>query len=187
MVTLNETPSNLAHLNPAAFRFNIRILPGVVFFGQTANLPGVSLTPTIQTSPFANINVVGGTLEYEDLSVTFIVDENLSNWLEIFYWMEAITGPKSFEQYKTRKESNESLRIDTGDLFSSAELITLTNSKNPNMQVIFDDIFPINLSGIEFDTTHAENITVTSTVVFKYTTYKVDAVGTAATAISSST
>ena len=101
--------------------------------------------------------------------------------------MEAITGPKSFDQYKTRKESNESLRIDTGDLFSSAELITLTNSKNPNMQVIFDDIFPINLSGIEFDTTHAENITVTSTVVFKYTTYKVDAVGTAATAISSST
>ena len=183
MVTLANAPSNSAHLNPSAYKFNIRLIPNTTFFVQTANLPALSYSPSQVPGPFATINLVGGTLEYEDLMVTFIVDEDLTNWLEIFNWMIAITAPKNFEQYKNRKESNENLRIDHGDLITSAELITLTNNKNPNMQIIFDDVFPISLSEIQFDVTHTENTTITATVVFKYTTYRVETVNAVAAAV----
>jgi len=187
MVTLTNTPSNIGHLNPSAYKFNIRLIPNTTFFVQAVNLPALSYTPGLMATPFANINLVGGTMEYEDLTVTFIVDEDLANWLEIFNWMSAITAPKNFGQYKNRKESNDNLRIDQGDLITSAELIVLTNTKNPNIQVMFDDVFPINLSEIQFDITHTENTTVTATAVFKYTTYRVETVNTVAAAASATT
>ena len=180
---VKRQPSNINHLTPIAYRFNIRKIPNVVYFCQSVNIPGISFPETIQRTPFTNINVPGDTLVYEDLTIRFLVDEDLEAYTEIFNWMAALTAPKAFSQYKTERDTNKTLRRSTGNLFSSAELIILNNNMNPNKEIIFDDVFPTSLSSIEFDSGSTLD-TLSATVTFKYTTYSINNVNAARTAVS---
>ena len=53
------------------------------------NLPGITLSEAIQNTPFKDISMPGNKLEYEDLSVTFIVDEYLENYTSMHEWLTA--------------------------------------------------------------------------------------------------
>ena len=180
---VKRQPSNINHLTPIAYRFNIRKIPNVVYFCQSVNIPGISFSSTVQTTPFSPINIQGDTLFYEDLTIRFLVDEDLEAYTEIFNWITALTAPKAFSQYKTERDTNKVLRRSTGNLFSSAELIILNNNMNPNKEVIFDDVFPVSLSSIEFDSGSTLD-TLSATVTFKYTTYSINSANAARTAVS---
>ena len=54
---------------------------------------------------------------------------------------------------------------------------------NPNKEVIFDDVFPVSLSSIEFDSGSTLD-TLSATVTFKYTTYSINSANAARTAVS---
>ena len=183
MVDAKRQPTNINHLTPIAYRFNIRKIPSVIYFCQAVNIPGISFPEIIQRTPFTNINIPGDTLVYEDLTIRFLVDEDLQAYKEIFDWMSALTAPKAFTQYKTERDTNKVLRRSTGNLFSSAELIILNNNMNPNKEIIFDDVFPTSLSSIEFDSGSTLD-TLSATVTFKYTTYSINSVNAARTAAS---
>ena len=180
---VKRQPSNINHLTPIAYRFNIRKIPNVVYFCQSVNIPGISFSSTVQTTPFSPINIQGDTLFYEDLTIRFLVDEDLEAYTEIFNWITALTAPKAFSQYKTERDTNKVLRRSTGNLFSSAELIILNNNMNPNKEVIFDDVFPVSLSSIEFDSGTTLD-TLSATVTFKYTTYSINSANAARSAVS---
>ena len=180
---VKRQPSNINHLTPIAYRFNIRKIPNVVYFCQSVNIPGISFSSTVQTTPFSPINIQGDTLFYEDLTIRFLVDEDLEAYTEIFNWITALTAPKAFSQYKTERDTNKVLRRSTGNLFSSAELIILNNNMNPNKEVIFDDVFPVSLSSIEFDSGSTLD-TLSATVTFKYTTYSINSANAARSAVS---
>lgn len=180
---VKRQPSNINHLTPIAYRFNIRKIPNVVYFCQSVNIPGISFSSTVQTTPFSPINIQGDTLFYEDLTIRFLVDEDLEAYTEIFNWITALTAPKAFSQYKTERDTNKVLRRSSGNLFSSAELIILNNNMNPNKEVIFDDVFPVSLSSIEFDSGSTLD-TLSATVTFKYTTYSINSANAARSAVS---
>ena len=180
---VKRQPSNINHLTPIAYRFNIRKIPNVVYFCQSVNIPGISFSSPVQTTPFSPINIPGDTLFYEDLTIRFLVDEDLEAYTEIFNWITALTAPKAFSQYKTERDTNKVLRRSTGNLFSSAELIILNNNMNPNKEVIFDDVFPVSLSSIEFDSGSTLD-TLSATVTFKYTTYSINSANAARSAVS---
>ena len=180
---VKRQPSNINHLTPIAYRLNIRKIPNVVYFCQSVNIPGISFSSTVQTTPFSPINIQGDTLFYEDLTIRFLVDEDLEAYTEIFNWITALTAPKAFSQYKTERDTNKVLRRSTGNLFSSAELIILNNNMNPNKEVIFDDVFPVSLSSIEFDSGSTLD-TLSATVTFKYTTYSINSANAARSAVS---
>ena len=180
---VKRQPSNINHLTPIAYRFNIRKIPNVVYFCQSVNIPGISFSSTVQTTPFSPINIQGDTLFYEDLTIRFLVDEDLEAYTEIFNWITALTAPKAFSQYKTERDTNKVLRRSTCNLFSSAELIILNNNMNPNKEVIFDDVFPVSLSSIEFDSGSTLD-TLSATVTFKYTTYSINSANAARSAVS---
>ena len=180
---VKRQPSNINHLTPIAYRFNIRTIPNVVYFCQPVNIPGISFSSTVQTTPFSPINIQGDTLFYEDLTIRFLVDEDLEAYTEIFNWITALTAPKAFSQYKTERDTNKVLRRSTGNLFSSAELMILNNNMNPNKEIIFDDVFPTSLSSIEFDSGSTLD-TLSATVTFKYTTYSINSANAARSAVS---
>ena len=180
---VKRQPSNINNLTPIAYRFNIRKIPKVGYFCQSVNIPGISFSSTVQTTPFSPINIQGDTLFYEDLTIRFLVDEDLEAYTEIFNCITALTAPKAFSQYKTERDTNKVLRRSTGNLFSSAELIILNNNMNPNKEVIFDDVFPVSLSSIEFDSGSTLD-TLSATVTFKYTTYSINSANAARSAVS---
>ena len=77
----NRQPTKLDYADPTKFKFNIIKLPKVEYFCTAVNLPGVSLADNYtQPTPFRDIPLPGEKLSYENLAMTFLVDENLENY-----------------------------------------------------------------------------------------------------------
>ena len=76
---LNRQPTVLDYSSPTQFRFMIHQLPKVEFFTTTANIPAISLGELVIPTPYKSIPILGDNLTFDNLSVSFIVDEELQN------------------------------------------------------------------------------------------------------------
>ena len=76
---LGRQPDKLDYLSPTQFRFGINQLPKVEFFTVAANIPGINMGEAIFPTPFKDIPIMGDKLTYENLEITFIIDEFLEN------------------------------------------------------------------------------------------------------------
>jgi|TARA_B100001013_G_scaffold64145_1_gene33512 hypothetical protein len=149
MTALSEQPKNINPLADVQFKFDVAALPNTTFFIQTVNLPGVTLEAAVMATPqLQNLSRHTGIITYETLELTFMVDEYLKNWQEIYEW---IVGDEN--------------------KYTSAVLTILSSSMNPTMEIHFKDIFPTSLSGIAFDSTTTDPVYQTGTVSFNYTEY----------------
>lgn len=157
-------PENFNYFSPVSFRFNILKLPNVNFFCQSANLPGLTLGEAIQVNPLRDIPTPGDKVQFEELQLRFIVDEELENWLEMYNWLKGLGFPDTFDQSLTKSD----LR------FSDATLMILTSNKNGQHRVSFKDAFPLTLSGVQMDSSVGDIDYVTADATFAYTTYTVE-------------
>jgi len=148
----NTQPSNLNQLSVVGFEVNIARLPNVEFFCQRVNIPGVILGETAESNPFMNTPLEGDTLTFESLTISYILDEDIQNYIEIYNWLTAIGFPKSYDQFASLKRT-ENFPQNTDSLYSDINIMLLTNKNNPNYQVTFHDIFPTSLSSLNFDAT----------------------------------
>ena len=152
-------------LSAKNFDFTINRLPNVEFFVQGANIPGLSISPTVQSTPFSPIHRPGSKLTFDEFSVTIRLDENLSSYREIFDWMVGMTSPTNFNEYTN---------LIAGDgVFSDASLIILNSKGNPTIDFRFKDLFPIGLSSIQLNTTDTSTQFATTNITFKYTTFEI--------------
>lgn len=147
------------YLNPNDFIFVIDRIPNTSLFVQSINVPGISMNNFNLPTPFKSINLEGSTLEYEQLLITMAVSENLENYMEIFDWMEGLTKPNNFNEFKKLKESPDSI-------FSDARLVIFNSKKNPTIEINFIDVFPISLGQIQLSTTNDSVIVPTVDVSF---------------------
>ncbi len=163
MTAISNQPSNISFLSPLGFKFIIKKAPHVNFFVQSVNLPNVSLGEADIETPFSKIPFPGTKLTFGNLSVTFKVDEDMKNYLEMFNWMKELGFPDNFAQY----QSIANRSIYTGDgVFSDITLLVTTSAMNPNIEVTFFDCFPIDLSELSFDSTSADVDYLTATITF---------------------
>jgi len=156
------------YLNPVEFRFSIHRLPATKFFVQSATLPGVSTGSTEQFTPFKTIYRPGDKITFDDLTLTVAVDENLQSYLETWNWMIGLTKPENFSQYANLIEGD--------GVYSDATLTLLTSGKNPNIQVMFKDMFPTSLGQIQLNTTNSTIEVPTTDITFKYSSYSIEVV-----------
>ena len=94
-------PTKLDYASPTQFKFGIHQLPLVEYFVTAVDLPDVSLGTTVQNTPFKDIPIPGEKLTYAPLTVTFLVDEYLENYVSLHNWMTGIGFPTKREQFKT--------------------------------------------------------------------------------------
>ena len=100
VTTIDRQPTKLDYASPTQFRFGINQLPKVEFFTVAANVPSISMGSAIFPTPFKDIPVMGDKLTYDNLSISFIVDEYLENYISLHEWMTAIGFPKNRTQFK---------------------------------------------------------------------------------------
>ena len=151
MSALTEQPKNINPLADVQFKFDVGALPNTSFFIQSVNLPGISLEGAVlATQQLQNFSRHTGVITYETLNVTFMIDEYLKNWQEVFEWM---TGQEN--------------------KYTSAVLTILSSAMNATMEFHFKDIFPTSLSEVSFDSTTTDPVYQVATVSFNYTEYKV--------------
>ena len=96
---VDRQPDKLDYASPTQFRFGINQLPKVEFFTTACNLPGINLGQYEYGTPFKNIPIAGDKLTYEQLNITFIVDEFLENYRTLHEWMVGIGFPKNRKQF----------------------------------------------------------------------------------------
>tara|TARA_B100000470_G_scaffold127536_1_gene98682 strand:- start:151 stop:651 length:501 start_codon:yes stop_codon:yes gene_type:complete len=157
-MALNNQPTNLNYLNPVAFETNILRIPNVSYFCQRITVPGLSMSNVFQPNPYAPIPIEGDQIAFEDLTISFVVDEDLTNYLEIYNWMVSIGYPESHAQYNQ----------DTPEK-SDCNIIILTNKSNPSFSITFKDIFPTILGSLPFDTNATSIDPIVCDATFKYT------------------
>tara|TARA_B100000508_G_scaffold62578_1_gene49084 strand:+ start:167 stop:748 length:582 start_codon:yes stop_codon:yes gene_type:complete len=174
-------PDNLSYLAPTQFELLVKKLPNTKYFATGVNIPSVSVAETVQTTRLgANVKVPGDKITFGELSINFIVDENLENWTELYTWMEQTTGSTDPDKFRTLIGSsrNEGQSYDgSGDyesMYSDMTIVITTAANNPNRYVRIQDAFPTSLGEITMDTTVAGGITyVTCNASFQFTAFEI--------------
>ncbi len=163
--------SNRNFLSPVGFQFTLSKYPKVSFFCNSAKIPQITLQTETQSTYLKRIDVPGDQLEYEDLKLRFLVDEDLVNYTTIHNWLTALGFPETPKQFDDKlMESGVSNPL---NFFSDATLIILNSNYNPKVQVRFKDLFPVSLTSLDFTATDTDINYFTAEVSFKYTIYNI--------------
>ena len=186
--SLQRQPTELDYADPTKFAFKIMKLPTVEFFITQANIPGVNLGESIFPTPLKQIPVQGDDLTFENLEISFLVDEKLTNYRELHQWLVGIGFPKARSQFASFKSENtdafptntqvkgETTRpgIATGTqaMYGDATLTVLTSKNNPIMEVRFSDLYPVSLSPLQFDQQLTDTTYLTASCTFTYKLYE---------------
>jgi hypothetical protein len=167
---------NRNFLSPTGFKFILKRAPRVAFFCNQANIPDMSLGYTVQPNYLRDIPVPGDKIEFGDLSLKFMVDEDLGNYMEIFNWIRGLGYPESMDEFNDLASGGiiNARYAQTGDdIYSDGTLQVLNSSMISNFQVFFKDLFPYSLSTLPFDATQTDIQYFTADVSFKYTIFNI--------------
>jgi hypothetical protein len=151
------------------FQFFIGRCPRLSFFSQRVNVPSLSFGTSIQSNPTGISSRRPGTsYVYDDLQVGFVVDENLTSWLEVHNWMIdlGINYRGDTEKFVPNKP-RESQKV------SSASLLILNSNYKPIINYTFKNVYPTILSGIDFDSSQTDTDPIIAAATFAYTHYEV--------------
>ena len=185
---IQRQPTELDYADPTKFKFSITKLPKVEFFTTQASVPGVTLGEAVFPTPFKEIPTRGDQLTFDNLEITFIVDEKLENYKELHQWLVGIGFPKARTQFSSfRKEESEvfptadsvkgettrpGVPTGTQAMYGDATLTIMTSKNNPIMEVRFSDLYPVSLGALQFDQQATDITYLTATATFSYKLYE---------------
>jgi len=170
MSALDKNPVTTNNLLPNRFIFMLKRSPNVNFWVQEVELPGFSINPTKQPNPFVDLPISGDHIDYDTLGITMLVDEQLSNYLEIYNWMKGLGFPDNFDEYAVLQDSVPIL--DKG-VKSEIIVFLLNGQQQPRFQFVFHDAFPFALGGWCLSATDETLGRVVCHAAFKYSTFDV--------------
>lgn len=178
-----SNPTELDFLRPNGFRFQIANIPNVSFFCQAANIPQMSIgSPEMQT-PLATIPFPGDKLQFGELLIRFLIQEDMANYIELYNWLTGLGFPESHEQFtkfiKSQEYRSPNARKDAKEAIaqvSDATLFVLDSNNNPNVKINFIDAFPTSLEGLDFDISQGAGDYFVGIAGFRYRTFKIEPV-----------
>ena len=140
---LSDQPDNVNFLSPLGFNFSIKKLPNTNYFVQSINVPSVQMGEALMPTPFVNLPNPGDRITYAEFQVSFKVDEDLRNYIELYDWMVQLGFPEDFAQAKNIYDKQRSVDWVADGPYSDATITILNSAMNPNLEVVFEDAFPI--------------------------------------------
>ena len=166
MTVLNRNPVNTNPLQATKFLLTFNRIPATQYFCQEVNLPGVTLGTVDRVTPFLDMYSPGTKLKYDDLDVTFIVDEELQAWKDMYNWFTGIADPDGWAGRDHPRELQKNKHL------SDCTLTVLSALNNPVLRIEFTNCFPLSMDGIQFDTKRDANDIITCRATFRYQSYK---------------
>ena len=166
---------NRNFLSPVGFKFALKRSHKAAFFCNQANIPDLTLGIAEQPTYLKDIPTPGDKIEFGDLNLRFLVDEDLVNFMEIQNWMRGLGFPESLAEFQELREESilGVMGKSTEDIYSDGTLQILSSNLVPKFQVVFNDLFPYSLSTVTFDATDTDIEYFTADVSFKYTLYQI--------------
>ena len=170
---LSRQPTVIDYAQNSQYRVILPNFPISEYFCTEMNVPGVTMTQVDRPSSLTNIPMVGDQLAYENFTMTFIVDEELKNFQEIYDWMVNMGFPYKHSQYKS-KERADGMDQRKGDrvLYDDLLITILSSKNNPVVRCKLFEAFPISLSGLTYTQTNPDVEYLTASVEFAYMYYE---------------
>ena len=163
---------NRKFLSPVGFKFTLAKYPKVSFFCNSSRIPEISLGTAIQPSYLKDLDVPGEKLTYGDLTISFLVDEGLENYMAVHNWMTGLGFPETTQQFKNLTTNDDGIR-DLKEQYSDGSLSILNSNYRATANVKFKDLFPVSLTSLEFDSSVTDIQYFTAEATFKYTVYNI--------------
>ena len=166
--------TNRNFLSPVGFKFSLKRAPGVAFFCNQANIPSMDLGIAEQPTWLRDIPTPGDKIQFGDLNLRFMVDEDLVNYMELQRWIRGLGYPENMDEFR-KLEGEAVLPANFGqagdNIYSDGTLQILTSNLVAKFNVNFKDLFPTSLTTLTFDATDTDIEYFTADVSFKYTIY----------------
>jgi hypothetical protein len=145
-------------INPTSFVLQLDTITYATaeFSIQTMVLPDVIVNPAQLATRSVNIAIAADKIEYGPFECSFLVDEDLINYKEIYDWL--------YNQVNDN-ESASNIRDITLNIMSSANNVT--------KQIRFIDAYPTTLSSLPFDITTTDVEYLTAVVSFNYSYFEI--------------
>ena len=187
----SQQPTVYDYATPTQWRLAFNRTPKTTWFCTTANIPGITLGEAQYPTPMADVIISGDKLTFETLNITFLVDEELQNYRELWEWIVGIGSPVNHSQWTTALTKGDGLTTNFSavgsddnidprqkatstdkNLYSDATLIVYNSKNMPKVNVKFKDMFPTSISSLEYsqDLTDVEYFKASAT--FRYLYYE---------------
>jgi hypothetical protein len=155
---INNIMPSTNFLNPSSFVMSLdsQTYSGVEFTVQSASIPDVSSEGAILSFKSVNTAMAADKITYSPLELSFLIDEDLLNYKEIYDWI------------KSNVETDQPVTNHVRDL----TLTIMNSSNNVAKQIRFIDAQPINLSSLPFEITTVDAEYLTAVVSFQYSYYE---------------
>jgi hypothetical protein len=161
---LDRQPTTQNYIYPTYFQFSIKRLPLMNYFVTKANLPDFGYdSPVEQFNRFTTIKHTANRVIFGGLSISFLVDEDMSNWREIQDWI------KSTSVVDNHYDVDKNIK----DHYSDATLMILNSAMQPNVEVTFKNVFPTAIAGFDFDSSVTELTPLESIATFAFDYYEI--------------
>ena len=140
---MQDVPIETNILKGYQFKFEISIFKHVTYHCQSTQLPSVSIDTPVFTTPHRDITLPGTKMTFDPITITFLVDDDLLNWKEVYYWMLKM----SFNKAKYREFNS---------LQADGTLHILNGNLTPKTTVKFMNLHPTSLSELTFDSSQVD-------------------------------
>lgn len=143
----------LSNARESNFTVTMNRFPNFEFFVTDGFLPSITLSETPITFNGSTVFRPDNGIQFDPISVGFMVDERYTSYLEMFDWIHEYADPQG-----PRSEPMES---------SSLLVNVLDNNKNPILLFEFIEVWPINLGQVVLNT-QGENNVLTCDITLRY-------------------
>ena len=183
----SQQPTVYDYATGTQWRLAFNRLPKTTWFCTAANVPGITLGEAQYPTPMSDMFVTGDKLTFETLNITFLVDEELQNYRELWDWIVGIGSPVNHSQWETTLSKGDGAirsfatpdadprtksTYEESNLYSDATLIVYNSKNMAKVDVKFKNMFPTSLSSLEYsqDLTDVEYFKASAT--FRYLYYE---------------
>lgn len=158
--------SNINLLQPTGFKVIIdrKKFGNVEYFAQQVDHPSVSANAAEVPRSRANIHMPADKLTFSPLSITILIDEDLTAYIEMYEWLQRLVN----ENYKTRTFADSDEFPSTMDI----TIVVLTSHNNVSKRIRYHDCIPVDLGSIAFQSTGVVSA-ITCPVTFSFTYFEI--------------
>ena len=148
-------PQTFDNLSNVKFKFEIARIPNVNYWVQSALLPSMSIEGGILPGMRGDVPIPGSKILFENMTINFIVDQQLANYEEMYKWMMDIQTAKTVAQ-----------------MVSDCSFHFLDGNNNITRTMILTGAYPTVITELSLNSDDSDILPVTCSVTFNYAYFK---------------
>lgn len=132
-------------------------LKNFLLYVQSVDMPDINVGYSKNPTMFVDLKHVDGKIEFSDLTMNVMNDENWFIYRMIYYWLLAAHNPEETMKFKEREYYNK--------FYVRGTLILLDNHYDKVLELEFTDMHPVSIGQVNLKDGDAEKIIIPITWV----------------------